>query len=362
MIVGGGPAGLSTWLHLRALAPDLAAAAIVIEKARHPREKLCGGAITPLGYRLLEGLGIALDVPAVVVDTIELRFGATIRHFRRPHSLQIVHRAEFDRALATVAVARGLDLREDETFERFDPADGGLRVHTSRGEYRVRALLGADGVFSRVRQCMRLGDESGLARLLEIVRPALEGRDPEFASRTAVFDFTSAVGGVQGYVWHFPCLRGGVASVNHGIFDARVHRERRRADLRAALGEALGERGISPTADWAGHPVRWLSDSDVLSAPHVFLVGDAAGVDAALGEGIAQALDYGDLAANVLIDAFRRDDLSFARYGAQLHGHPVGFGLGARRRLATEMYGEPVTLASLEAALTAWLRADDSWV
>src|SRR5882724_7580897 len=96
MIVGGGPAGLSTWLHLRALASDLAARAILIEKAYYPREKLCGGAITPLGGRLLEGLGITLDVPAVLVDAIEIRFGPASQHYRRPEALRIIHRAEFD--------------------------------------------------------------------------------------------------------------------------------------------------------------------------------------------------------------------------------------------------------------------------
>ena len=43
MIVGGGPAGISTWLHLHKRNPALAARTILIDKAVYPRQKLCGG-------------------------------------------------------------------------------------------------------------------------------------------------------------------------------------------------------------------------------------------------------------------------------------------------------------------------------
>ena len=45
IIVGSGPAGVSTWLHLHKLDPQLAARTLVLEKAQHPRHKLCGGGI-----------------------------------------------------------------------------------------------------------------------------------------------------------------------------------------------------------------------------------------------------------------------------------------------------------------------------
>ena len=43
VIVGGGPAGVSTALHLLQLDPGWAGRMVVLEKAAHPREKLCGG-------------------------------------------------------------------------------------------------------------------------------------------------------------------------------------------------------------------------------------------------------------------------------------------------------------------------------
>ena len=43
VIIGGGPAGLSTALHLQHLAPRLAERTVVLEAERYPREKICAG-------------------------------------------------------------------------------------------------------------------------------------------------------------------------------------------------------------------------------------------------------------------------------------------------------------------------------
>ncbi|MRR14762.1 FAD-dependent oxidoreductase, partial [archaeon] len=40
VIVGGGPAGISTALHLHRLAPEVAARTLVLEKASYPLHKL----------------------------------------------------------------------------------------------------------------------------------------------------------------------------------------------------------------------------------------------------------------------------------------------------------------------------------
>ena len=47
LIIGAGPAGLSTALHLAQLAPELVGRTLILEKAHHPRPKLCGGGLLP---------------------------------------------------------------------------------------------------------------------------------------------------------------------------------------------------------------------------------------------------------------------------------------------------------------------------
>ncbi len=53
IIIGSGPAGLSTALHLLLCDPSWAERLVILEKAVHPRFKLCGGAVTPLGLKCL---------------------------------------------------------------------------------------------------------------------------------------------------------------------------------------------------------------------------------------------------------------------------------------------------------------------
>jgi len=348
VIVGGGPAGLSTWLHLEALAPELAAQAVLIEKATYPRDKLCGGGITPLGDRLLGGLGVELDCPSVPIHVIECRYADRTIRVQQPNAMRVVRRCEFDHALMGAAVDRGLELREGERFTGFTRVADGLRVATTRGTYHARVLVGADGVYSAVRRCAVPTEESRVARLVETI-DLVAWTEPPFATNTAIFDFRPVAAGLQGYVWHFPCLVDGCPAVNRGIYDSRVVGAQVRVNLERLFADALRSEGrvVAPPA-WGGHSLRWLGDDTVMSAANVLLVGDAAGVDAALGEGIAPSLDYGDFAANFLVDAFARNDLGFADTGARLRVHPLGGALYRRYHLARRAYsGDRAALADV---------------
>ncbi len=357
LIVGGGPAGLSTWLHLNALAPELAKQSLVIEKSVYPREKLCGGGVTPLGELLLRGLGINLDGWGVSIDQIDFRFGESVRSLHRPTALRVVVREEFDHAIAQAAVRRGLNLHEGEAFVDMRLADGGLKVRTTEREYATRLLVGADGTNSTVRKRMGLTD-GRLARLIDVITPAPRVSHSESAEPTAVFDFSAVAEGLQGYVWHFPCLIDGMPAVNRGIFDSRVHSDRDRADLRRILARVLEKLSLPvvPTL-WKSHPVRWFSPEGRLSQPHVFLIGDAAGVDPLLGEGISPSLDYGDFAAHAIIEAFECGDFAFADVLERLIAHPVGQSLMVRREVAEDAYAPGMMDAEhLSTLLLPWMQ------
>ena len=65
VFVGGGPAGLSTALHLVQHDPSCSERIIVLEKEIHPRHKLCAGGVTSFGLNQLHSLGLSLGVPYV---------------------------------------------------------------------------------------------------------------------------------------------------------------------------------------------------------------------------------------------------------------------------------------------------------
>src|SRR4051812_8864026 len=81
-IIGGGPAGISTALHLRAVAPS--ARILVLEKARYPREKICAGGIGARAFRLLDKIGVEVECPHVPLDAVALRVAGETIVVREP--------------------------------------------------------------------------------------------------------------------------------------------------------------------------------------------------------------------------------------------------------------------------------------
>ncbi len=340
MIVGAGPAGISTWLHLQKEAPQLARHSIVIEKAIFPRDKLCGGALCVWGADVLACLGVDLDIPSLFVSDLELRFGKEIDCLHHNNYFRVMQRADFDHALAKEAVKRGLELHEDEMLINVLRTEHKLIVITNKGKYAVQVLIGADGAFSTVRKKMLPFQKRHLAPTLQILAPADSRYDSEFTEKKTVVDLTAINEGLQGYVWHVPCLKDKAPSIAHGIVDFRLCPNRPRADMKKIFSRALQSRNIHKgPKTWSSHPIPWHSDEDILSQGNVILVGDAAGVEPAFGGGIHLSLSYGDLAAQAIINAFQKDDFSFCNYQESVQSHSVGMFVAKCTRLALEMYG-----------------------
>jgi menaquinone-9 beta-reductase len=58
LIIGGGPSGLSTALHLTKTAPHLASRILILEKEHYPRPKLCAGGLVADAESILQRLGL----------------------------------------------------------------------------------------------------------------------------------------------------------------------------------------------------------------------------------------------------------------------------------------------------------------
>lgn len=339
IIAGSGPAGTSTWLHLHKFNPGLAARTLVLEKAQHPRHKLCGGGVMRAADAVLGRLRIKLDVPSIPIHNVEFRYHGKRFYWRQKNFFRVVRRHEFDAALVDAARQRGMTLHEHEAFADFAYIDGGIQVATNQGNYQARALVGADGACSVVRTKMSIAERPRVSRLIEILTPADQYTTPEFTHNTAVLDFNGLDAGLQGYVWDFPCLESGAAAMNRGIYDGRVYPERRRADLKSLFRDALQMRGaFDARQPWEGHPERWFHPKANYAQPRVLLVGDAAGVEPFAGEGISFALLYGQVAAAELVAAFRDNDFGFARYTDHIQAHELGKSLKLRHRLAKLTY------------------------
>lgn len=317
IIIGSGPAGISTALHLLQRDPGWAKRLLILEKFEHPRPKLCGGGVTRLGLEILSDLGIPypLPIPGAEVDIVDLCYAERSIHIVARPVIVIYDRPQFDEFLVKEARKRGLEIRENEPVKELTFTSDSVLLVGQRETYQSRAVVGADGSKGITRRIVSPnGRKTKVARLLEVLLPVFPTL-PHFASRYARFDFTSAQRGLQGYFWEFPSWINGKPVLNCGIYDARFVSHRERADLPELLRSGLANLDSSgQITSVQGHPIHWFSPRARLSIPHLLLVGDAAGADPLFGEGIAPALAYGKIAAGVVHEAFARGDFTFRDY------------------------------------------------
>ena len=77
LILGGGPAGPSTALHLVRDFPPLAPRILILEKEHYPRFKLCAGGLVLDAEGILERLGLDVrEVPHVDASAAHFDLGA----------------------------------------------------------------------------------------------------------------------------------------------------------------------------------------------------------------------------------------------------------------------------------------------
>jgi flavin-dependent dehydrogenase len=366
LIVGAGPAGLSTALHLVRSDPRWAERMVVVDRAVHPRDKLCGGGVTRAGEQVLRDLGLGFPERHVRIRELRLVFGDRGWAVRGEPVFRVVRRAQLDHWLLRAAEREGVRVHQGERVEDLAVGPDGVEVHTERTTYRARLLVGADGSKGTVRR--RLGWASGArqARLLEVLTPealappdrsdapAPPGRSDAPARRAdetvaagdaspwrgvAVFDFTPMTEGVHGYYWDFPSLVDGRPMMNRGVFDSRIGRGRPRRPLKEVLADALARRGRTlEDGHLAGHPILWFDRGARVAGERVLLAGDAAGVDPLFGEGISFALRHGRVAAAAVADAFDRRDFGFAGYRERLLEDRLLSHLPRRKRVARVAY------------------------
>lgn len=340
LIVGTGPSGTSTALHLIKNNLEWAKRIVMVDKAVHPREKLCGGGITHIAQNILARLGLPLEVNNFQVKEARLVYEDKSYSFFGNPVFRIVRRDEFDHWLVKTCSQLGVTVRQGEAVKAITPHEEYVEVTTEKTTFHAKIVVGADGSRSFVRRTLKWQDSTRIARLLEILTPENARTTPEFRDRVAIFEFTHMTGdGLQGYYWDFPCMIQGQPFMNRGLFDSRACPQFPKADLKKTLRDSLTVRNRNPD-DYKlkGHPIRWWSAQAKFSQPRIILVGDAAGSDPLFGEGISFALGYGEVATEAIVDAFSRQDFSFATYGRRVRRHPLFKQLDIRTRLAKFAY------------------------
>jgi flavin-dependent dehydrogenase len=342
LILGGGPAGLSTALHLVKDFPLLAPRILILEKEHYPRFKLCAGGLVIDAELILERLGLDVrEVPHVDVSAAHFDFAGKGLKVSVPgrHAIRIIRRDEFDAWLAGKARRAGIEIREGVTVKEVHPDAEGVTVLTDQGEFRAQVVVGADGSNGVTRRCILPNAPVSTARLLEVLTPVSRIDNPTHEDKDAYFDFFPVPHGIAGYTWDFPTQVKGQPLRCWGIYDTNLLANEKRPPLKDLLAEEMARHGFDLSqCELKGHPIRWFDPFNPLSVPRVLLVGDAAGADPIFGEGISMALGYGAVAAREIGESLRRNEFSFSGYKLRVVRSGLGQTLIARWILTQIIY------------------------
>jgi flavin-dependent dehydrogenase len=311
VIVGGGPAGITTALALVHADPAFASRVLVLEKGRYPREKYCAGALGARGDKILARFDAVPDVPSARVDGISFHGGRGDAQAMVGSIGRVVRRIEFDHALARIAIERGIEVRDGAAVSSIAASEDGAIVQTAAGEIRARVVVGADGVGSVVRKAIddspgangrrATGVRSLRAQVLEVDTEHVAG-DPD----RSLLHFDAADRRLAGYTWDFPTVVGGEKLVCRGIYKLKLEGDD--SDIQSLFAERLARMGLDLGAyKNKRFAERGYDPADRAVSGPLMLVGEALGIDPVTGEGIAQAIEYGALAGVFLASALRRE-------------------------------------------------------
>lgn len=294
LVIGAGPAGsVCAW---RLASEGLQV--LLADRSCFPREKLCGGALSARGARLLTENGMLL--PAEIDDLVVAEHSSFSCYDALEHlvtfrggtpGIRLLDRTGFDSFLCRRAVEAGAVLLEGRCFRGFDE-DGGAVL--SGGEIiRFNRMVGADGACSTVRR-RAYGKPRGRHGL------CLETHVP--LSPCVLEKFHAA--GLQihfglipyGYGWVFP--RRDDVCIGVGSLGSR----RRPKELAKAAAGLISHLGLGFGRPMRGALLPPCSGGVFAGRGRVLLAGDAAGLcDRVSGEGISHALESGFLAAEALM-------------------------------------------------------------
>jgi menaquinone-9 beta-reductase len=306
VVIGGGPAGSAAAIGLARAGRDVT----LVDRARFPRDKVCGDGITTGALRLLEDLGLQPGRVASWqrVDDVVVRAPAGPEvTFPLPRGggtyAAVARRADLDAALLDEARVAGVKVLDGHACVGAREHDDHIAIRIDGvGELTAAYAVAADGMWSPTRKHLGLA-APGYRGEWHAFRQYFGGVGSR-AARDLFVWFEPDL--LPGYAWSFP-LPGGRANVGFGIVRGeRVERIQDMAGIwrdlldRPHIRRVLGE-GATPEAPHRAWPIPARIDEAVLTGRRTLFVGDAAAAsDRLTGEGIAQALLSGILAADAI--------------------------------------------------------------
>ena len=329
-ILGAGPAGAAAALKLN----RLGIRCVLLDKASFPRDKICGDGIS---HRVVDILRKWIDPSVlerfVAAKTIHLdSWGLTLEGTKK-NGFEIEYRPFYDKTKDTpsgfvckrwefdnflvneVRNCPNVNFIENIEITDFQQNTEGWILKNKQGDFslKTKLLLVADGAQSRFARHFG-GIEMDTKHYMASVKAYYKGITNFHADNYLEFYFLKDF--LPGYFWIFP-LPNGEANVGIAIVSEEV--SKRKLNLKNCLQEAIESKfkdrfiNAELIGNVQGFGLPLASKKRKLSGAGYMLLGDAGSlIDPLMGEGIANALLSGAVAAEQAAKCLEKADFSAA--------------------------------------------------
>lgn len=306
LVIGGGPGGATCARRAALRGLDV----VLIEKIAHPRDKVCGGALSPKVRDILdfdisklverEFTSVAIHRPSGKMTTLS----------KDGFSGDIIRRNEFDKYLIDKAKKSGVEVIEDTEIIAIEQLRKGIRALSKGDSFKGHLLVGADGVNGISMKTLGIKnhwrpDEAAVCICTEVTFGENEIEKIPESYTNAVSQAIELYFGFSnwGYGWCFPTKSG----VRIGLGCRSDRAESIRDDWYRLCKKIEIDKQVDIKKEYetsARIPLGGIPNRHI--GRRSMLVGDAAGlVSPVTGEGISYAIESGILAADVAVEAVR---------------------------------------------------------
>ncbi len=324
IIVGGGPAGAACAIKLAASGLKIA----LLDKAIFPRDKTCGDALSV----------DVINQLAMLSDTLVKSFTASankipsygVKIFSPNHQFvdipfiyknekscgYISPRYSFDNVLFQhIKEHTDIETFEGCSINKAERHENKVTLKTDLGDFEAQMIIGADGAHSVVAKNLSnitVDKEHYSAGLRVYYEGVVSFHEENFIE----LHFFKEI--LPGYLWIFP-LAGNEANVGIGMLSSMVSKNK--VNLKETLQKLISThpnlkerfKNATPLETIKGYGLPLGSKKRNISGERFLLVGDAAAlIDPFSGEGIANAIRSGRVAAEHTIQCFKQQNFSAA--------------------------------------------------
>ena len=190
-IIGAGPAGTTCGLLLRKKNINC----VLIDRATFPRDKICGGGLTPRSYNLLSRLFPDFRYDYNSVHRLKLCIeGEQVLDFQMGEEIRIVKRRKFDAQLLERYQQQGGTFINEALTGIEEQGRKVIITLQSGRQIECEYLVGADGANSRVRKYLNPNSKHGIL--------CMEQYGPKSADNAIIGNLSRFYR--QGYYYSFP--------------------------------------------------------------------------------------------------------------------------------------------------------------